>query len=61
MTSKALPRYERKLKALLNLLLNENGCALVSFIHIFLVDGRMVLLWVVAAFEHDRNQLAELL
>ena len=60
-TSKAVPRHERKLKPLGDFRLDEHGGALVALVRVLVVDRRVMLLWVIAAFLNDGHELAELL
>ena len=47
-------------KALAHLSLDEESCTLVPTITVFLVDGRMMLVGVLAAFLHHGNEGPEL-
>jgi hypothetical protein len=60
LTSKTVSGHERKRKALAQLGLDKDGCALIALVGVLLVDGRMVLLWVVAAFKNGIQELAKL-
>lgn len=51
MACEAVSGDERKLEALCDFGLDEDGCPLIALIGVFFVDSRVVLLWVVAAFK----------
>ena len=61
MAGKAISRHERKLEALIELGLDKDGSTLVTLVGVLVVDGSVMLLWVLAAFEHNRQQRAKLM
>jgi hypothetical protein len=52
LTSKAVPRHERKREAFGNLRLYENRRALIALVGVLLVDRSVMFLRIIAAFEH---------
>lgn len=61
MTGKAVPGYEWKLEALVELCLDKDGGTLVTLVRVLFINGCMMLLWVLAAFKHDRQQRTKLM
>jgi hypothetical protein len=57
---KTVTGQEWKLEALGDLLLDKDGCALIALVGVFLVDGSVVLLRIVAALEDDGDELSKL-
>jgi hypothetical protein len=60
LAGQAVPRHKRKREALCHLRFDEDGSTLIALVGVLLVYRSVVLLWVVAAFKDDGDELSEL-